>query len=97
MDLLSLTPQQLIEKGITEFEGDLFIQSRKLLSELAEYSCEDEVFLLDNIRWAITKEHNWLWESKFKDIPIKKLIEIVANDHNNSSNELQKELYKFKI
>lgn len=89
--LLSLTPAELLERGLSEFKGDLFIQSRRLLSELAEYSDNDEVFLLDDIRWAITKKSNWLWESKFKDMPVTRIVEIVANDHINNTNELQKE------
>ena len=89
--LLSLTPAQLIEKGIVEFQGDLYIQSRRLLSYLAEYSDNDEIFLLYNIRWAITREYNWLWESKFKDMPVRKIVETVANDHINGTNELQEE------
>lgn len=90
-NLLSLTPSDLLERGISEFKGQLFIQARNLLSELAEYSDNDELFLLDDIRWAITKKHNWLWESKFKDMPVRRIVEIVANDHIKNTNELQKE------
>lgn len=88
-NLLELTSLQLRERGVL-FEGSLFIQARDYLSELAYYSDNDEVFLISNIEWAITKESNWLWEDKFKDMPVKKIIEIVADDHTKDTNNLQK-------
>jgi hypothetical protein len=87
-DLLGLTPLQLRERGIL-FEGSLYSQARKHLSEIAEYSDNDEVFLISNIEWAITKENNWLWEDKFKSMPIREIIKVVADDHTNDTNNLQ--------
>lgn len=89
-DLLGLTPAQLRKRGILLFEGPIFVQSRDYLSELAYFSDNDEVFLIGNIDWAITKESNWLWEDKFKDMPVSEIIKIVADDHTNDTNNLQK-------
>ena len=89
-NLLGLTPSQLRERGIFLFEGPIFVQARDYLSEITYYSDNDEVFLISNIEWAITKEGNWLWEDKFKDMPVSEIIKIVADDHTNDTNNLQK-------
>jgi hypothetical protein len=88
--ILELTASEVREKGLG-WHGELYIAARNLLNDLASFTDNDEVFLLGDIKWAMTKEHNWLWESKFKDMKIRTIVEIVSQDETDGTNKLQAE------